>query len=509
MSTHEPFYQRHTTLTQALQNTQGDLPHSLAFVCRLFGYPQMSQLHPDVEALIDSRSDHTAYGGFPCLAALGYFLGAAETLSAELVQRFLNGMKRLQQRPHFDELVYDDVALLGIADGLSRISQKYSDTTEACHWLLQVISTPSSEQWSHRMRMLAGDLLDQRGRLRVHPDQFTEDVIALDSVLRAVWPQAFVTVSPIENDRQKQTFRSLLVLDIPQDIERIAIWLKCLDIWVNATVASLAHTSSDTVRLLERAQDILNWWVWRSESCYEQLPSIFIRKSEVRKQREQLPKLRGILSRHFNLEELRTICFDLNVDFDSLAGEEKVGKARELIAYLERQGGTPKLLDRVKELRPDVMAEAAIENQTISSISLLETSETRSHWLINDEYHVQSLLWTILYPIYGASLVDERVLPDWGFVQPCSYLGITTLNLIITIKVVCTLGDFSRIEEEIETDLAVFLEKSGVYNKMIVFIYVDFDQCVFGQCNSLKKVLKQQDHIEDIVFLYKPGMQPD
>jgi hypothetical protein len=42
--------------------------------------------------------------------------------------------------------------------------------------------------------------------------------------------------------------------------------------------------------------------------------------------------LRLILSLHFDLEEFRTLCFDLGIDFDNLRGEGKEAKARELVA---------------------------------------------------------------------------------------------------------------------------------------------------------------------------------
>ncbi|MCP4539774.1 MAG: hypothetical protein GY832_21765, partial [Chloroflexi bacterium] len=54
-------------------------------------------------------------------------------------------------------------------------------------------------------------------------------------------------------------------------------------------------------------------------------------------------KLRQKLVKRFNLEELRTLCYDLNVDFESLGGEGKANKARELVLYMERH-------DRMDEL---------------------------------------------------------------------------------------------------------------------------------------------------------------
>jgi len=36
-----------------------------------------------------------------------------------------------------------------------------------------------------------------------------------------------------------------------------------------------------------------------------------------------LSKLHGLIDRSFNLGELRTLCFNMGVDYESVAGEEK------------------------------------------------------------------------------------------------------------------------------------------------------------------------------------------
>ncbi len=51
------------------------------------------------------------------------------------------------------------------------------------------------------------------------------------------------------------------------------------------------------------------------------------------------------LSRNYSTDELKTLCYQLFVDYDSLGGDNKPAKARELILHLERN-------DRVKELLP-------------------------------------------------------------------------------------------------------------------------------------------------------------
>ena len=55
------------------------------------------------------------------------------------------------------------------------------------------------------------------------------------------------------------------------------------------------------------------------------------------------PGLRDILVTHFSDGELRDLCFDLGIDYESLPGEGKSAKARELVAYCQRR-------DRLAEL---------------------------------------------------------------------------------------------------------------------------------------------------------------
>lgn len=65
-------------------------------------------------------------------------------------------------------------------------------------------------------------------------------------------------------------------------------------------------------------------------------------------------KLLHILTTRFNLSELRTLCFEMNIDYENLAGEGKVDKARELVAYLNRYHRLPELIDFGHRSRPDI-----------------------------------------------------------------------------------------------------------------------------------------------------------
>lgn len=71
-----------------------------------------------------------------------------------------------------------------------------------------------------------------------------------------------------------------------------------------------------------------------------------------RLRRRQL--LHGLLRYHFDTEELRSLCFDLGVDYDDLIGQGKDGIIRELILQSIRRNHTARLLERLEQLRPGV-----------------------------------------------------------------------------------------------------------------------------------------------------------
>lgn len=66
------------------------------------------------------------------------------------------------------------------------------------------------------------------------------------------------------------------------------------------------------------------------------------------------PQLRQLLDSRFSLEELRTLCFDLDVEYENLPGEGKAAKARELIAHMQRHGRMPELVAAVRRARQDI-----------------------------------------------------------------------------------------------------------------------------------------------------------
>jgi tetratricopeptide (TPR) repeat protein len=71
-------------------------------------------------------------------------------------------------------------------------------------------------------------------------------------------------------------------------------------------------------------------------------------------------RLHHILITLFDLEELRTLCFQLGVNYDFLAGQELRGKARELLLHLQRQDALSRLTAWLQRERPDIDLDAGL-----------------------------------------------------------------------------------------------------------------------------------------------------
>jgi len=58
------------------------------------------------------------------------------------------------------------------------------------------------------------------------------------------------------------------------------------------------------------------------------------------------------LSDYFSLDDLRTLCFTLGIDFENLPGEGKEGKARELVIFCRNRAMVDRLVEKVRQERP-------------------------------------------------------------------------------------------------------------------------------------------------------------
>lgn len=74
----------------------------------------------------------------------------------------------------------------------------------------------------------------------------------------------------------------------------------------------------------------------------------------------QRAQIRETLDKYFDDGELRTLCFDLGIDYDNLSGDDKADKARELVRHCERRGRVVALYEAIYHRRPNAFWEREV-----------------------------------------------------------------------------------------------------------------------------------------------------
>jgi hypothetical protein len=75
-----------------------------------------------------------------------------------------------------------------------------------------------------------------------------------------------------------------------------------------------------------------------------------------------MSRVRSLLEESFSLDELRTLCFDVGIEYENLPGTgTKAAKSREMVALSWRSGLFWKLVAMCRELRPGVAWPVQVE----------------------------------------------------------------------------------------------------------------------------------------------------
>jgi hypothetical protein len=388
-------------------------PHSRGFTRRILG-PDYAGSNGSIDDLTSSAGmDRVVYGGYPEVARVGFALGGCtrSDVPEGSLEAYLSVLDRFSKRSGSGilEFAQDDIAVLGVADGVSRlVSWEAPDVGPLRNWLLSLIEKHrTSGVWSARARDLAADLLDRRNRVRASIEETDPEEAALDLCLREAWSEAFQGAPQPGQRSRERLLESLLSEPIPSagDLEKAAVALRSLDLLVKQAAQSLVTSASDVVRLLENTQAAMKRWVWEEAA--------------------------------------------------------------------RRKGADP------------------------------------ARWLIDNEYHVQSFLWAMLYPIFGADLRDEEYLMGYGLKQPRADLVIVSLKLIIEVKFARERRDFGEIEEQVSGDLGLYFEDPERFDRLIVYVYDDCDTQHPEQYDILKSALKSRSQrIDDVIIVRRPGMLP-
>jgi HEAT repeat protein/energy-coupling factor transporter ATP-binding protein EcfA2 len=128
---------------------------------------------------------------------------------------------------------------------------------------------------------------------------------------------------------------------------------------------------------------------------------------------DSLTKLHRLLVDHFDLDELRTLCFDLKVDFDTLRGDEKSAKARELITVMLHQNRLAELAGKLQGLRPKVAwlnVETLSPEERLAWTTATEVSSAADYLVALRDY-CANLPYLTLHDIRPPKTLDEVYVP--------------------------------------------------------------------------------------------------
>jgi hypothetical protein len=133
-----------------------------------------------------------------------------------------------------------------------------------------------------------------------------------------------------------------------------------------------------------------------------------------------------------------------------------------------------------------------------------------ARWLIDKEADVQAFLLAVLYPYFIGQLEDEQYLQGFGLRQGRFDFAITSLRLIVEVKVMRMSSDVNTLEAEIADDLALYFKEGNPFKTMIVYIYDDRDKPEPEKYPAIRDALKRRsDRIVNVVIVRRPSMIPN
>ncbi len=133
-----------------------------------------------------------------------------------------------------------------------------------------------------------------------------------------------------------------------------------------------------------------------------------------------LTRLHRLLIEHFNLEELRTLCFDLDVNYDDLGGEGITAKARDLITVMLRQNRLVELTYKLQILRPNddwPNVEALSPDERLDWTTATEM-QSAADYLTAVRHYCASLPYLSLHDIRSSKSLHEVYVPLKARPQP-------------------------------------------------------------------------------------------
>ncbi|XSC47616.1 hypothetical protein ACF1BQ_020595 [Bradyrhizobium sp. RDT10] len=127
-----------------------------------------------------------------------------------------------------------------------------------------------------------------------------------------------------------------------------------------------------------------------------------------------------------------------------------------------------------------------------------------ARWDVENEYHVQNLLWAVLAPVFP-DLEDEENLPSIGHKKPRADLGVPSLRTLIEVKFLRDRGQraLAKLIEEIAADASLYLSRTTEYDNIVAFVWDDCAQT--EQHYELKSGIQHINGVSAAIILPRPS----
>jgi hypothetical protein len=125
-------------------------------------------------------------------------------------------------------------------------------------------------------------------------------------------------------------------------------------------------------------------------------------------------------------------------------------------------------------------------------------------WDVENEYHVQNLLWAIIAPVF-ADVDDEENLPSIGHAHPRADLTVPSLRTLIEVKFIRQAGQagFKSVIDEIASDTGLYLSKTKEFDTIIAVVWDDCAQT--EQHHELQTGIEGLNGVTAAIILSRPS----
>jgi tetratricopeptide (TPR) repeat protein len=190
--------------------------------------------------------------------------------------------------------------------------------------------------------------------------------------MRLLWPEDFMQY--IKNDKRDDFVEIFKAFD-PNNSEEVQELVRSVCALANSNYGTTyiivkEVTSSVDVELQTKQQQLSSFLEWIRILDDNEARSVLqtsrnlpkdSRRSDSKEQDDisaivTPQQMRDVLEKSFNDTELRNLCFDMTIDYETLPGAGKADKARELIQYCTRHSCYKDLVQRCRKLRPEAFA---------------------------------------------------------------------------------------------------------------------------------------------------------